>query len=128
MIETARALARKLVVPTAVLFALSMLLQAFFAGSAALVDPQYWDLHLRWVRIFQWLSVVLAVAAWAGGRRRTARWGSLAVLALLAGQYTSIHAALRHGLAWPAGLHAVGGFLLFGLLVLIIAEGLADGA
>jgi hypothetical protein len=68
MMQKSRAFAQKLVVPTAGLFALSVLLQAFFAGSAALIDPQYWALHLTWVGIFQWLSVVLAAAAWAGGR------------------------------------------------------------
>jgi hypothetical protein len=124
MMQKYRALAQKLVVPTAALFALSVLLQAFFAGGAALIDPQYWALHVSWVGIFQWLSVVLAAAAWAGGRGRIGRWGSLGALAIIAAQYTSIHAAIRHGLAWLAGLHAVGGFVLFGLLVLIVADGM----
>ena len=123
-IELARTVARKSVLPAAVLFALSTLLQAFFAGSAALIDPQFWLFHQRWVGIFQWLSVVLLIASWAANNSRVAKWGSVAALAIIAGQYVSIHTAIRHGIAWPAGMHAVGGFILFGVLVLIIADGL----
>jgi hypothetical protein len=128
LIELARTLARRSILPIAVLFALSVLLQAFFAGSAALIDPQYWTLHVRWVGIFQWLSVVLLVAAWVDNRRRTAKWGSLAALAIIAGQYTSIHAAISHNLAWPAGAHAAGGFILFGVLLLIIVDCLGSSS
>ena len=123
-LELARGLARRSVLPVAILFALSTLLQAFFAGSAALIEPQYWSLHQRWVGIFQWLSVVLLIASWLDNRSRIAKWGSAAALVIIGGQYTSIHAAIRHGLAWPAGMHAVGGFILFGVLVLIVADGL----
>ncbi len=98
--ELARNIARKSVLPMAILFALSTLLQAFFAGSAAMIDPQYWTFHLRWVGVFQWLSVVLVVAA-----------------------FVANHVAMRDSLAWLAGIHAVGGFILFGVLVLVIADG-----
>src|SRR5262249_26456946 len=102
----------------------STLLQAFFAGSAALIEPQYWSLHQAWVGIFQWLSVVLLIASWLANRSRIAKWGSVAAVVILAFQYASIHMAVRDGLAWLAGTHAVGGFILFGVLVLIIADGL----
>lgn len=112
------------VLPVAILFALSILLQAFFAGSAAMIDPQFWTFHQRWVSIFQWLSVVLVVTAWMAGRSRIAQWGSVAAVLIIGGQYTSIHVAVRDSLAWLAGLHAVGGFILFGVVVLVIADGL----
>ncbi len=126
--ELARNIARKSVLPMAILFALSTLLQAFFAGSAAMIDPQYWTFHLRWVGVFQWLSVVLVVAAFVANRSRIAKWGSVAAVLIIGGQYTSIHVAMRDSLAWLAGIHAVGGFILFGVLVLVIADGLSARA
>jgi MFS-type transporter involved in bile tolerance (Atg22 family) len=115
-------LAAKSVLPLAVLLALSVLVQAYLAGVAAVVDPDYWSLHKTWIAIFQWLSVVLAAATWAGRRDRTMRWTSFIPLAIIAAQYSSIHLALRHGVAWLAGLHAANGFLLLGVLVLFAAR------
>jgi hypothetical protein len=103
-------------------FALAVLLQIAFAGNAALLDPEGWTLHAKWVAIFQWLSVALVVAAFFARRR----WSFLALnavpLVILLLQYVTIHYAVRHGLAWVVGLHAAGGAVLFGFLVFLGTE------
>lgn len=116
-------LARVAVVPVAALVALSVLAQAYLAGFAAVVDADYWSLHKSWIAIFQWLSVLLVLVTWAGRRDPTTRWLSVVPIVLIAAQYSSIHLALRHGVSWLAGLHAVIGFVLFGTLVLLVSRG-----
>jgi hypothetical protein len=119
MKRTLTELARISVVPLAVLLSLSVLVQAYLAGFAAVVDADYWSLHKAWIAIFQWLSVLLVPVTWAGRRDPTMRWLSFTPMAIIAAQYSSIHLALRHGVSWLAGLHAVNGFVLFGALVLL---------
>jgi len=115
--------ARVSVMPLAALLALSVLAQAYLAGVAALVDPDYWSLHKSWIAIFQWLSVPLVPVTWVGRRDTMVRWMSVIPIVLIAAQYSSVHLALRHGVSWLAGLHAVMGFVLFGTLVLLVSRG-----
>jgi mercuric ion transport protein len=115
-------LARVAVVPVAALLALSVLVQAYLAGFAAVVDADYWNLHKSWIAIFQWLSVLLVLVTWAGRRDPTTRWLSFVPIVLIAAQYSSIHLALGHGVSWLAGLHAVIAFVLFGALVLLVSR------
>ena len=114
--------ARVSLTPLAALLALSVLVQAYLAGIAAVVDADYWSLHKSWVAIFQWLSVPLVPVTWVGRRDPTTRWMSFVPIVLIAAQYSSIHFALRHGVGWLAGLHAVMGFVLFGTLVLLVSR------
>jgi hypothetical protein len=115
-------LARVTVVPAAALLALSVLVQAYLAGFAAVVDADYWSLHKSWIAIFQWLSVLLVLVTWVGRRDPTTRWLSFVPIVLIAAQYSSIHLALRHGVSWLAGLHAVIALVLFGTLVLLVSR------
>jgi mercuric ion transport protein len=114
--------ARVSVTPLAALLALSVLVQAYLAGVAAVVDPDYWSLHKSWIAIFQWLSVALVLVTWVGRSHSAVRWMSVVPIVLIAAQYSSVHLALRHGVAWLAGLHAVMGFVLFGTLVLLVSR------
>jgi len=114
--------ARASVIPLAALLGLSVLAQAYLAGVAAVVDPDYWGLHKSWIAIFQWLSVPLVPVTWIGRRDPTLRWMSFVPIVLIGAQYSSIHLALRHGVSWFAGLHVVMGFLLFGTLVLLVSR------
>ena len=114
--------ARVSVMPLAALLGLSVLMQAYLAGVAAVVDPDYWSLHKSWIAIFQWLSVPLVPVAWVGRRDPGVRWMSVIPIVLIAAQYSSVHLALRHGVSWLAGLHAVMGFVLFGTLVLLVSR------
>src|ERR1700730_15358394 len=98
------------VMPLVLVLALSVLGQAFLAGAAAAIDPAYWTLHKSWIAVFQWLSVLLAVAAWAGKQDALTRWLSTAPIVLIGLQYSFIHLAIRYGASGGAGLHAVAGF------------------
>jgi Family of unknown function (DUF6220) len=114
--------ARLLFVGTIGALALSVLVQALFAGDAAVLAPQMWQAHVAWVHIFQWLTVVLPVAAHFADRRIEFTALNCAPMVLIGLQYMLIHFAINHGRAIFAGLHAVGGVLLFGFLVFVFQE------
>jgi Family of unknown function (DUF6220) len=103
--------------PLVIAMALAVLVQAYLAGAAAAVDADFWALHKTWIAIFQWLSVLLAIATSFGQRDLLTRLLSLAPMIIIAIQYTSIHLALRQSIAWLAGVHAANAPLLFGALV-----------
>jgi hypothetical protein len=113
---------RVLFVGTVGIFALSVLIQAFLAGDAAVLAPEMWLKHVAWVHIFQWLSVVLPVAAHLAGNRIWFTILNCLPMAMIGLQYTLIHLAINRGEVSFAGLHAVGGVLLFGYLVFVFEE------
>jgi hypothetical protein len=116
------AFGRLLYVGTVSIFALCVLIQAFFAGDAALLAPQMWQQHIAWVHVFQWLSVVQPVAAYLAGNRLRLILLNCLPMAILGLQYSLIHFAINRGEATFAGLHAVCGILLFGFLVFVFQE------
>jgi len=92
--------------PLVIAMALSVLVQAYFAGAATAVDADFWAAHRTWIAIFQWLSVPLVIATFFGNHDTLTRIMSIVPLILIGIQYSSIHLAIRHGLAWLAGIHA----------------------
>jgi hypothetical protein len=108
------------------LLSISILIQFFIAGVAAVTDPSYWDHHRAWVAVFQWLVVLLPVLAWLGGYPRRWRVTIATVPFLQIGlQYVLAHRALEGRLPIGIGLHAVnaGGLLIVSA---ILAAGLLD--
>ena len=105
--------------PLVVAMALSVLIQAYLAGAATAVDADFWALHKTWIAIFQWLSVLLAIAIFFGQRDLLTRLLSFVPIVIIAIQYASIHLALRQSVAWLAGVHAANAPVLFGVLVVL---------
>jgi len=89
--------------PLVIAMALSVLVQAYLAGAAAAVDADFWAAHKTWIAIFQWLSVPLAIATFFGKHDTLTRLLSIVPIIVIAIQYSSIHLALHHGLAWARG-------------------------
>lgn len=116
------AFGRLLFVGTITIFALSVLVQAFFAGDAAILAPEMWQRHIAWVHIFQWFSVVLPVAAHLAGHRIGFTVLNCLPMVMIGLQYMLIHIAINHGKVTFAGLHAVAGVLLFGVLIFVFQE------
>jgi hypothetical protein len=105
------------------LLTISLLVQFFMAGMAAMTNPEWWSYHSAWVAIFQWLVVPLPVLAWFGGPPRYWRV-TLAFMPpiQIALQYVLVHRALEGRLAIGVGLHAVNAALM-----LIVATFLTIG-
>jgi hypothetical protein len=112
-------LARVTAMTLAIVLALSVLIQTYLAGAAAIVDADFWASHKTWITIFQWLTVPLVIATFFGKHDALTRLLSIVPIIVIAVQYSSIHLALHHGLAWLAGIHAANAPLLFGVLVLL---------
>jgi hypothetical protein len=116
------AFGRLVFVGTIGIFSAAVLVQAFLAGGAAVLAPEMWPKHVAWVHIFQWLSVVLPIAAHLAGHRIGFTVLNCLPMVMIGLQYMLIHFAINHGRVTFAGLHAAGGVLLFGVLVFIFQE------
>jgi hypothetical protein len=111
---------------TSTLLTVSILIQFFIAGMAAVTDPDYWGHHRTWAAVFQWLVVPLPVLAWLGGYPR--RWRVMiatAPLLQIALQYVLAHRAMEGRLPIGIGLHAVNAGVLL-IVSAIVAAGLLD--
>src|SRR5215212_9734216 len=84
-----------LLIVSSALLALALLGQAFTAGMAAIVNPQWWQTHVAWVHIFQWLVVIIPVSAAASSARRHIKWVSLGPLVLMGIQYVLAHRGME---------------------------------
>jgi hypothetical protein len=109
-------------VTIACLFALAVLIQTFLAGGAALLAPEQWGEHVAWVHIFQWICLALPISSYFAQRRITSALLNCLPILLIAMQYVLIHLAIKKGDATLVGFHAVGGVVLFGILVFLVQE------
>jgi hypothetical protein len=104
------------------LFGLAVLLQIFFAGEAAMIQPEVWEQHVAWIHLFQWLSLPIPVAAYLAKRKLSFAAVNCAPIVIIGLQYVLIHRALSNNAAALAGLHAVCGALLVGFVAFILQE------
>jgi hypothetical protein len=117
---------RRALQATSTLLTISLLIQFFTAGMAAVTDPDYWGHHRAWVAVFQWLVVPLPVLAWLSGYPR--RWRVMIATAptlQLALQYVLAHRAMEGRLTIGIGLHALNAGVLLTVSA-ILAAGLLD--
>ena len=102
------------------LLALALLGQAFTAGMAAITDPDWWQAHLVWVHAFQWLVLIVPVSAVAAPVPGRVKGVSLGPLFLMGLQYVLAHRGMDGRFPIGLGLHAAGGFLLFGAVLYLL--------
>jgi hypothetical protein len=105
------------------LLLMSLFVQMFIAGMAALTAPEWWILHKRWVDIFQWLTLMFPLFAWL----RDARFSALVILSAaplmqIALQYYLAHRALEGTLRIGLGLHALNAGVLLIVTILIFLQ------
>ena len=116
-------MALRLLRGVASLLAVALLAQFFIAGTAALTDPDWWEYHLTWVGLFQWLVVPLPVLAWVAGPPRPFRVTLASAPFVQMGlQYVLAHRAMEG--RWPIGLgfHAVNAALMLIVTVLLALD------
>lgn len=118
---------RNLLAFLSALLTISLLIQFFTAGMAAMTNPEWWAYHSAWVSIFQWLVVPLPILAWLCGPPRLLRVTLAATPMLqIALQYVLVHRALDGRLPIGVGLHAVNAALML-IVVAALMIGLPEG-
>ena len=121
------AAARWALAGSSALLAMALLVQAFTAGMAAMTDPGWWAVHLAWVRIFQWLVLVMPASAILADVPWWTKWASAAPLPLIGLQYVLAHRGLDGTLPVGLGLHAVTAMLLFSVAAFVAAAAWREG-
>ncbi len=116
------AFARGLFIIIVGVFAVSVLVQIFLAGDAALLAPEMWQAHMEWVHIFQWLAVVLPIAAYFSARRLSFTLSNCLPILIIGLQYSLVHIGINRSAPIFVGLHAALGAVLFGFLIFIAQE------
>ncbi len=86
-----------------------------------MTDPAWWETHLAWVRIFQWLVLVAPASAVLSNMSRRTKWMSIAPLLLIGLQYVLAHRGMDGTLPIGLGLHAATAMLLFAVACFLAA-------
>lgn len=85
-----------------------ILIQAYLAGQAAMIDRGLWQTHVAFVKAFAPLTILLFLLAWASGRSWVEKRWALATFVFIALQFFSAEARAWPGFSWFPGLHAIG--------------------
>jgi len=75
----------------ACLLVVSVLVQIFMAGMALFTDSAYWRSHVIFVRIFEYLPILMLIFSFAGKLPKSLRWLSLLLFVLIWAQYFTAH-------------------------------------
>ena len=93
------------------LFALSTMMQFFFAGSAIFMDPVEWRKHVTFVHLFGFnLPLFMMLFAFIG---KLPRIVYLQIIGIMVGIFFMYFTVNFTGVPWTAALHPVIGTLLF---------------
>jgi hypothetical protein len=104
-----------LLTASSALLALALLVQAFTAGMAAMADPDWWQIHVAWVHVFQWLVLIVLIGSAAASTPRRVKWAGLVPTLLVGLQYVLAHRGKDGSFPVGLGLHAANAFVLFGV-------------
>ncbi|WP_174615487.1 DUF6220 domain-containing protein [Virgibacillus ihumii] len=96
----------------AIIFALSVATQIFFAGMAIFISPVNWMKHMTFVHLFGFnIPIFMLVFAFIGALPRWAYWQLLCILISIFIMYFT--ANISANLPWFGAMHPVFGVLLF---------------
>lgn len=100
-------------------FILTLLIQVFFAGLAIFIHPNHWITHTNFVHFFEWLPILMLIAAFIGKMPRWAKWQSFGLFVLIFLMYFTAHSHAIISLKYSAALHPVIAMIIFILSVSI---------
>lgn len=105
----------------AIIFALSVATQIFFAGMAIFISPVNWMKHMTFVHLFGFnIPIFMLVFAFIGALPRWAYWQLLGTLISIFLLYFT--ANISTNLPWFGAMHPVFGVLLFVLSYKMVSK------
>jgi hypothetical protein len=104
----------------ALIFMVCVVTQVFLAGMAVFVD-QNWKPHTSFVRIFQFIPILMFAVSFIGRVPNRLRWSSFGLLIMIILQYVT--AKVFSGI-WVAAFHPVIAILMFWNALTIVKQSL----
>jgi hypothetical protein len=104
----------------ALIFMVCVVTQVFLAGMAVFVD-QNWKPHTSFVRIFQFIPILMFAVSFIGRVPNRLRWSSFGLLIMIILQYVTAKAFSG---IWVAAFHPVIAILMFWNALTIVKQSL----
>ncbi len=111
---------RRAFLACAVIFALCVATQVFFAGLAVFVTPAHWARHISFVHVFEFVPLVMLILSAIGRLPVRLRWLSAGMFFLVYAQYFT--ANIRGQLPYISALHPVVALLIFWVSLRVVQE------
>lgn len=98
----------------AILFAACVAVQVFFAGYATFVDPVRWSVHTTFVKIFEYIPLLMLIFSFTGKLSKALRWQTFGLFLLIMAMYATanltasvpiagaFHPVIALGMFWMA--------------------------
>lgn len=107
-------LSRKLFFYIAVVFVLCVAIQVFFAGYAIFVDPVKWSTHVFFVKVIEFLPIIMLIISFMGKLPKILRWQSLGLFLLIFLMYATAN------IPAAGAFHPVVALLMFWLSIAVV--------
>jgi len=104
----------------AAVFAVCVAIQVFIAGMATFVDPVKWETHKIFIRIIEYVPIIMLILSFTGKLPKSLRWQSLSLFLLIIGLYAT--ANLTRSIPIAGAFHPVVALILFWITVKIIPK------
>jgi hypothetical protein len=108
--------ARRAFTALAWLFAICVAAQVFLAGMAVFNGPAWWSDHVTFIHLFEYVPLLMLLAAFLGKMPARIKWLSLLAFGLVALQYAFV-ALGSSSLPALAALHPVNALVIFWLAI-----------
>ena len=96
------------------------MVQVFLAGFAIFVDPLQWDMHVNFIKIIEYVPILMLVAGFTGRLPGSMHWQSLTLFLLIVLMYAT--ANLTNVLPVAGAFHPVIALAMFGLTAAIVPQ------
>ncbi|GAB3062073.1 DUF6220 domain-containing protein [Virgibacillus ainsalahensis] len=73
----------------AVIFVLTVAIQVFLAGFATFMDPAKWMIHVTFVKIIEYLPLLMLIASFVGKLPKSLKWQSIGLFMLIILMYAT---------------------------------------
>lgn len=110
--------ARKAFFFLAVIYAVCVAIQVFFAGVATFVDPLKWQLHRNFVRVIEFIPIIMLVFGFMGRLSKSLRWQSAGLFLFIILMCAT--ANIARSVPITGAFHPVVALAMFWLAIVII--------
>lgn len=108
---------RKIFFVLAVIFVITVMIQVFLAGLATFMDPARWMTHIAFVKIIEYVPILMLIVSFPGKLPKRMKWQSVGLFMLIILMYATAN------IPNAGAIHPVIALLMFWMSITVSQKG-----